>query len=180
LAITDVFLIRSLFTGAVRLAARGAVALKGIGSTLLKELAPTGGVGSGTKLITKLQRFLVQDLKNYQAEASVIYRVLREHLKVSTKKGMQSMFEMHHWLIQHSWYSGSNPISNQFLRKVLQKMGDAGWNLIPIPGTLNNALGSSALATISFAHKLFSGVVHEFQWAANNVQELYHAATVEP
>jgi RHS repeat-associated protein len=178
LAISDVFLIRSLATGVVKLAARGAVALKGIGGTFLKE-ASSQGVGSGTKLVTKLQRFFVQDLKNYNPDASTIYRVLRQHFQISTKKGSQSMFEMHHWLIQHGWYGGSNPVSNQFVRRALQKLGDGGWNLIPLPAPINNALGKSGLATMSFAHNLFAGVIHEFQWTANNMQELYQAATME-
>jgi RHS repeat-associated protein len=173
LAISDVFLVRSLVTGAFKLAQRGTVSLIGIGRTLLKELAPNEGIGSGTKLITKLKRFFVQDLKTYKPDASVIYRVLREHFKVSTRRGLQSMFEMHHWLIQHGWYKGSNAVNNPFLRRVLQKIGDAGWNLIPIPGPINNALGKSALATISFAEKILSTISQEFQWTINNFREKY-------
>jgi len=165
LAISDVFLVRSLVTGAVRLAARGVVSLRGIGSTIAKELSLTSGVGSGTKLATKLKRFFIQDLSTYNRNASTVFRILREHFKVTTSRGTQSMFEMHHWLIQRSWFSGSNPIQNRFLRETLKKVGNAGWNLIPIPSTINNALGQSSLATFSFAEKLSSVVIKEFQWA---------------
>ena len=179
LAVTDVFLVRSLATGVVRLAARGTVALKGIGQTLLKELAPGTGVGSGTKFVTKLRRFFIQDLKTYQTTASVTYRVLREHFRIATSKGTQSMFEMHHWLIQHGWYSGSNAISNRFVRDVLKSLGNAGWNLVPLPAPINNALGKSASATIAFAQKLGSTVWHEVQWASNNLRQLYREATAD-
>ena len=123
LLIPDVFLIRSILTSIGKLAIKGVVSLKGIGSTILKELSPNEGIGSGTKLITKLKRFFVQDLRSCMPNSSVIFRVLKEHFKITTEKGLQRMFEMHHWLIQHSWYEGKNAIRNPFVRHMLQRLG---------------------------------------------------------
>ena len=177
LAISDVFLFRSLCTGAFRLVKRGVVSLRGIGQTFLRELNPFRGTGSKTKLITKLKRFFVQDRTTYQADASVIYRTLKEHFKVSTRGGEKSMFEMHHWLIQNSWYAGGNAINNAFLRNWLQKLGNAGWNIIPIPSTINYALGRSKLATISFAQKFMSLLYAEFNYTTKEFLNLFHGIT---
>jgi RHS repeat-associated protein len=175
LAISDVFLVRSILTGALKLGFRGVLSLKGVVGTALRELNPSKGIGSGIGLVTKLKRFFVQDLARYSPDASPVLRILREHFKVGTKKGLQSMFEMHHWLIQRRWYEGAKAIKTEWVRKLLQTVGDSGANLIPLHRTLNNVLGRSLTATISFAHKLGTSVVGEIKWAAGNVSELYHA-----
>lgn len=209
LAISDVFLVRSLVVGAGKLGARGVAALataakpmiaelttKGIapaaeslaklgasaggwlvdvGKTTFKELFKKGGVGSGTSLATKVRRIVWQDLANYSPKSSPVFRIFREHIKIATKNRLQSLFEMHHWLIQHKWFAGAKAVSNPTLRNILQRVGNSGINLFPIPAPLNNALGKSMTATASFAHKIIYTVSGEVSCAASSVRDAYRS-----
>jgi hypothetical protein len=160
------------------------VSLVDLGQTVLKELKLSIGTGSKTPWTTKLSRFFIQDLATYNPASSPVWRILREHFQVSTSAGKRAMFEMHHWLIQHGWYEGKNAITNSYVRRALQKMGDAGWNLIPMPSTINNLIGKSVPATVSMAHEIGSAIQSEAQWLTEQFSPLFpdfhRSAVLEP
>ena len=158
------FLVRSLLVGGFKVAGKAVVSLKDLGATLLREVSLRQGTQSEIGIFTKLRRFAWQDLANYTREASTLNRILGEHFRVLHGKGERVMFEMHHWLIQHAWFAGKNPVGISSLRTLLQRLGNANWNLIPLPGAINRELGASAMATASFAQKLGSTIKAEAIW----------------
>jgi RHS repeat-associated protein len=71
-------------------------------------------------------------------------------------------WEMHHIYIQQSWFRVGSPnqlytslLENQGLRRI----GNAGWNLMPIPASLNGWLGRSAVNTQLFSTFIYAVAV---------------------
>ena len=170
MAISDVFLLKAVAVGIGRLGLKGSVTLAGIGRTIIRGLSPTKGIGGKTPILTKAKRFFVQDLKSYNAKSSVVYRVLSQHFRIIEGRSLP-LFESHHWAIQHGWYAGRNPVKNERLRLLLQKIGDAGWNLFPLPRPINDALGKTKLGTIALADKIYKSVAFEFKSLAFEIKE---------
>ncbi len=80
-------------------------------------------------------------------------------------------WEVHHLALQQRFYRGSNlwfPQNSLELRG-LQRLGDAGWNLLPIPRTLNRYLGNHPILTAAFAAGVYgsgSASVVAAYWAS--------------
>jgi hypothetical protein len=65
-------------------------------------------------------------------------------------------------------------ITNPTLQRGLQAIGDAGWNLLPLPSTINNLLGKSAPATFSFSIRTMQTIKAEFEWSTGAVLDLIY------
>lgn len=79
-------------------------------------------------------------------------------------------WQQHHVAIQRAWWEGANPWypPGSLANFGLMRLGNAGFNLLAIPGGLNNALGRSGVGTLGFAAVTYSTVA----WGAYTVYEL--------
>jgi hypothetical protein len=85
------------------------------------------------------------------------------------------MFEMHHWLILHKWFVGASAVKNPMLRRWLEAVGNSNLNLIPLPSTINNALGKSMPATAALAQKILRTLEGEVELLVDSLRELDNA-----
>ncbi|HZB46119.1 MAG TPA: hypothetical protein VE360_12775, partial [Pyrinomonadaceae bacterium] len=72
-------------------------------------------------------------------------------------------WEQHHVFIQQAWSraGGPNQIYDDVLaNEGLRRAGNGMWNLLPIPRSLNAALGRSELGTQLFATAYYSIIVY--------------------
>jgi RHS repeat-associated protein len=168
LAATDVLLVRSLLTAGGKIALAGIragvsaltnISLKAAGEgivsafkVLVRELHPFRGRGGGLRIQERLTRFFWQTRASYDAHSSVVYRLLRQSVGWFDAQA-------HHWLVQAKWFDEEAKVinalhgfilKNEWLRLPLQRIGNAGWNLLPSAGLFNNYLGKSMGATFAF------------------------------
>ena len=71
-------------------------------------------------------------------------------------------WQQHHIFIQQAWFrtgSASQLYADVAASRGLQRLGNAGWNLMPIPASLNGWLGRSPVATQVFATFMYSVAV---------------------
>jgi RHS repeat-associated protein len=104
----------------------------------------------------KLRRFLLQDTKGYPGVSySPVGRFLKEKFP-----GLE--LQQHHAFLQRKWIRPGGPhqwyATDVLAQRGLQRLTDAGWNLMPIPGALNRALGRSAAGTAAFAGGIASAI----------------------
>jgi RHS repeat-associated protein len=81
--------------------------------------------------------------------------------------------QQHHAVVQRRWFrpgSATQWYPDDILaNRGLQRIGDAGWNLVPIPAVLNQALGRTSLGTVSFAGTLYGGSAYVVYQSLNGV-----------
>lgn len=67
--------------------------------------------------------------------------------------GNNHSWSLEHMLIKQRWYRGANPWfpPGTWANRALQRLGDAGWNVVPIPQSVNGWL---------FRHKWISGALN--------------------
>ena len=97
----------------------------------------------------RARRFFVQDTQSYPgASYGRVGRWLKQRFP-------QFNWEQHHAFLQHKWVNPGGAHqwypTDPLAQRGLQRITDAGWNLVPIPRSLNNALGRTALGTVGFA-----------------------------
>ena len=107
-------------------------------------------VQPGQRLTTldKARRFFLQDTASYPG---VSYGPTGSFLKTRLP---QFQWEQHHAFLQRKWIRKGGPSQwypgDRLAQEGLQRVTDAGWNLMPIPRRLNQALGRSPLGTTLF------------------------------
>ena len=104
------------------------------------------------------RRFFVQDTASYpgvgQGRYAFVGQALRRLLPWLD-------WEQNHTFIQQRWFRpGSqsqwypnNPVAN----RGLQRLGNAGWNLVPIPRQLNGLLGQNPWLSVAFGESILVG-----------------------
>ncbi|MFL6246086.1 MAG: Ig-like domain-containing protein [Thermoanaerobaculia bacterium] len=105
--------------------------------------------GQKTTAIDKTRRFFLSQTSKYPG---VDYwpggRFLKKHFP-------QFKWQQHHAIIQRKWYKpgGLHELfpHNPTATAGLKRLADAGWNLVPIPGSWNGFFGRSSLGTRLFA-----------------------------
>ncbi|MBX2968267.1 MAG: hypothetical protein KF803_02765 [Cyclobacteriaceae bacterium] len=125
--------------------ARGAIGsvMSRIGSFFLGSRR----VGQRTGLGRKLFRFFLEERRTFGASRDFFNRW-------RSIFGRGHGWSMEHMIIKQRWYRGANPIfaRGTFMNRALQRLGDAGWNLVPLPRGLNSWL---------YRHPIVSGL---FNW----------------
>ncbi len=70
---------------------------------------------------------------------------------------------MHHIFVQQAFSragSAAQVFEDVAANEGLRRIGNGLWNLIPIPGVLNNFLGRSVVATGTFAAMYYGAIVY--------------------
>jgi RHS repeat-associated protein len=110
------------------------------------------------KFLIKLSRVLFNSTKGYPSVQSTLIGRTLKMLYPSLR------WEQHHIFIQQSWtrIGGESQIffDDLAMNEGLRRLGNGGWNLMPIPRALNNFLGrSQEYATPLFASFIYSVAV---------------------
>jgi hypothetical protein len=105
--------------------------------------------------LDKTRRFFGQDMLTHPGvNYSPVGRVLK-------KAFPRLRLQQHHAVIQKSWYRIGGPNqwypADRLANAGLRRLGDAGWNLIPIPAVVNNVLGKTSIGTAAFAGGVYGG-----------------------
>jgi RHS repeat-associated protein len=69
-------------------------------------------------------------------------------------------WSLEHMIIKQRWYRGANPVfaHGTFMNRALQGLGDAGWNLVPIPRGLNSWLYRHPAISGIFNYGTYAGI----------------------
>jgi hypothetical protein len=94
----------------------------------------------------KFQRFFITPTQSYPGVANWLTQLFQR---------MGVTLQQHHVFIQQAWYrAGSSQqwyAADEAANRGMQRLGNAGFNLLAIPEGLNNALGKTATGTAAFA-----------------------------
>ena len=125
--------------------ARGA---RGIGAMALRlfRSAP----GQRTPLLRRLGRFFWEDRRSFG-----MWRDFRARWGFGAGSG----WSMEHMIIKQRWYRGANPLfaPGTRMNRILQGLGDAGWNVVPIPGRINTWLFNNPVKSAIFNYGTYAG-----------------------
>ena len=118
----------------------------------------TNAAGRSITVTDKLKRFFVSPTKGHPG---VNWGPIGRWLK---KAFPSAKWEQHHVLIQSKWFRKGSP-SQWYPKDVvanrgLQRLGNAGFNLMSLPQKINGALGRSAAATAGLAIGSYSLVTY--------------------
>jgi len=109
------------------------------------------------KFLVRLSRFFLNTNKAYpRVGETFIGRILQ-------KLFPEIEWEMHHIFVQQAFSrvgSAAQVFEDVAANRGLQRIGNGLWNLIPIPGVLNNFLGRSVVATGAFAALYYGAIVY--------------------
>jgi hypothetical protein len=78
-------------------------------------------------------------------------------------------------IIKQRWYRGANPwfARGTFMNRALQRLGDAGWNLVPLPGRLNSWLFRHPVLSGAFNFGTYGaigyGAYEYYQWMESQI-----------
>ncbi|HEX7708965.1 MAG TPA: Ig-like domain-containing protein [Thermoanaerobaculia bacterium] len=121
----------------------------------------------GRKLtsLDKSRRFFLQDTRTHPGvNYSPVGRALKQAFP-------DLKLQQHHAVIQKAWYRPGSASqwypTDRFANAGLRRLGDAGWNLIPVPAKLNNMLGRTRVGTAAFATGVYGGSAYA-TWEALN------------
>jgi RHS repeat-associated protein len=126
----------------------GELALRGIGYLSLVRGPPRLTIG------LRLQRFFITPVRYVGVRASPVGRFL-------TNRFPRLRLQQHHLVIQQRWWNGaaaSRLFSDPVATRGLARLGNAGWNLLPIPGALNRWLGRSEVGTAFFGSAVYQSL----------------------
>ena len=140
------------------------------------------GQGRKLTLIDHARRFFIQDTKSYPAVGSSWGG--RGAQWLWTKLHGPSLLgdlQQGHILIQQRWFKLSSTFAqfpaNPAATAGLKRLGNAGWNLLPLPAKINRLLGQtnplSRLATAGVAGMVYGGLGAELYWAYSAVKNAY-------
>lgn len=126
----------------------------------------SGQTGLGRQLL----RFFTEDRRTF-GMARDFFRRYRPIF------GTGHGWSMHHWFFQQRWYRGANPIfaPGTTANRILQSLGDAGWNSIPLPQSINSALYRIPGATPAFAAGTIYGTYQTATWSWNSVTKAWES-----
>jgi hypothetical protein len=104
----------------------------------------------------RLSRFFATSTR-YAPVKSTVFGRLASSLFPALK------LQQHHIAVQQYWFRGVADLQKFMpyqgaVTLGLQRLGNAGWNLMPIPAALNNLLGRSTLGTAAFAGVAYGSV----------------------
>ena len=103
-----------------------------------------------TSVGRKLARTLWEDRATFNASRDFFkrYRGLFRN-----RAGSAPRWSLEHMILKQRWYRGASPLFQRgtWGNKLLQGLGDAGWNVLPVPHRLNQFL---------FQHPLIGGVLN--------------------
>jgi hypothetical protein len=158
---------------------------KGVGSLAKKTAPPVlSYLGSlprrttqGRRLTVgvKLRRLLLQDTQGYPGVRYSPVGALLDRWFPNLK------LQMHHTWIQQAWTSIGSRFEkfpgNRGARIGLQRLGNSGLNLLPIPGAWNNFLGRHPTITSGVAALAYGTVVIEALYIVNKTHQLFELLT---
>jgi hypothetical protein len=115
------------------------------------------------RFLVKLSRNFINTNRHYPSVDSTFFgRILKSAFP-------NVEWQMHHVWVQQAWSragSSAQLFDDIAANEGLRRMGNGLWNLLPIPSTLNNALGRSPVGTQVFATAFYSfiafGEYHTF------------------
>jgi hypothetical protein len=123
------------------------------------QLPRVSARGRSLRLSDYARRFVVQDTLSHPGVGDGRYAFAGKALK---RLFPQIELDQHHWAIQARWFRAGSPSqwypNNPLANAGLQRLGNAGWNLVPIPRGLNGLLGRSPWGTAGFAIVVVVGV----------------------
>ncbi len=130
-------------------------ALRAIGS--LQRITATGlWRTGGRRLVVNISRWLFNTNKSYPRVGSTwLGRMLKRLFP-------NIAWDQHHVFIQQSWFRAGGPnqiFENLLENRGLQRLGNGYWNLLPIPRSLNAALGANT-AKVRFLTSMFATAVY--------------------
>ena len=108
------------------------------------------------KFLVRLGRGFVTRIAGYPPVTSTLMGRVLIRLFPNVK------WQQHHIFIQQAWFRAGSPhqlYDDLLTNRGLQRIGNAGWNLMPIPASLNGFLGRSPVATQLFATFMYSVAV---------------------
>ena len=115
-----------------------------------------GGHGVPTGIGRMLLRCFVEDRRRFSMSREFFarWRWLFGQNRAATGAPRWSM---EHMWIKQAWYRGASPKfpPGSWQNRMLQMLGDAGWNVVPVPHTLNNGI----LRNIYVSYTFNAGVV---------------------
>lgn len=123
--------------------------LRGAGTAILglfRRAAP----GQRTPILRRLARFFWEDRKSFG-----MWNDFRRRYNIARHSG----WSMEHMIIKQRWYRGANPVFARGTRmnRILQGLGDAGWNVVPIRGRFNTWLYNNPLTSAAFNYGTYAG-----------------------
>ena len=116
----------------------------------------TGSRTAMEKFLIKVSRVFVNTNRNYPRVGDTFLG------KILQRAFPNVEWQMHHVYIQQAWSrlgSASQLYSDVLANEGLRRVGNGLWNLLPIPASLNNALGRTALGTQMLATFYYSIIV---------------------
>jgi hypothetical protein len=134
---------------------------------LLDQMVLTGGKTAIEKVAVNIARFFFRTTKTYPSvDSTMLGRVMKMMFP-------NADWQMHHIAIQQSWSrvgSAAQVYADDiFANEGLRRLGNGFWNLIPIPATLNNALGRTPGGTALFGALYYGSAV----WGPAFVSSLF-------
>lgn len=143
-------------------------ALIGVATVYVEVLA-------GPALTTpKVGRSILTGLRRAFWENRLTFRASREFFnRWRFVFGYDHGWSLEHMIIKQWMYRGAKPIfaKGTFMNRVLQGLGDAGWNLVPMPASLNSALYRWPKVSFVFNYGTYPaagyGLYHLWAWAAS-------------
>jgi RHS repeat-associated protein len=115
------------------------------------------GQSGWDEVLVRMSRFFLNTNKAYPAVGdTTVGRILQ-------KLFPDVEWQMHHIFVQQAWSRGGSAaqiFENVEANEGLRRIGNGLWNLIPIPGALNNFLGRSAVASGVFATLYYGSIVY--------------------
>ena len=108
-----------------------------------------GGPGQRTPLLLRLSRFFLEFRHSFG-----MWRDFRARWGIRSG----SKWSMEHMIIKQRWYHGANPVfpPGTVMNRAMQVLGDAGWNVVPVPGRLNTWLYHHPLASMVFNYGTYA------------------------
>ena len=135
--------------------------LRGLAAPVLRAVGRLNritlvGASAWQKVLIRMSRVFVTTNAGYPpVQSTLIGRTLKTLFP-------QFNWQQHHIFIQQAWFrpgSAQQLYTNVATNRGLARLGNAGWNLMPIPGALNGFLGRSPVATQLFATFIYSVAV---------------------
>jgi RHS repeat-associated protein len=102
-----------------------------------------------TSVGRRLMRTLVEDRATFRLSKDFFKRYGRV---LRNRAGAAPRWSLEHMILKQRWYRGANPLFQRgtWANKVLQGLGDAGWNLLPVPHRFNRFLYNRPLVSAAF------------------------------
>ncbi|MET3948528.1 RHS repeat-associated protein [Arthrobacter sp. UYCu512] len=126
--------------------------LRGMGTALLglfRRAAP----GQRTPLLRRLGRFFWEDRRSFG-----MWKDFRRRWSIAKGSG----WSMEHMIIKQRWYRtvGKKPPFFRYgtrMNRIMQGLGDAGWNVVPIKGWFNTWLYNNKAVSAVFNYGTYAG-----------------------